>query len=277
MRHKDAQTKVRVGLLYGVASLLGRIAHADGRIDPREVQLSCLIIGEIAEAIGLNMNESEIKTLVESAFQSDEGVDIMLQLCREDENFRAAMIRYGWRIAAKDGHISPEEVRVLFSVAELMNASPVEIQTLSLPYYRLDSADEDERRRAAASTLGVSKDANANEIKAAYRTLAQKYHPDRHVTAPPELRELAAERFAAIHNAYETLMAKSTTPQLYGLVAEIGELSTVGTGDMVYCFLCSTKCRLPPVEHHSTARCPKCQALLLFEQKTAELLKSCRG
>lgn len=48
-------------------------------------------------------------------------------------------------------------------------------------------------------TLGVSKGADADEIKSAYRRLAKKYHPDLNKT--PE----AAEKFKEINEAYEVL------------------------------------------------------------------------
>jgi len=48
-------------------------------------------------------------------------------------------------------------------------------------------------------TLGVSKDAGADEIKSAYRRLAKKYHPD--LNKAPE----AAEKFKEINEAYEVL------------------------------------------------------------------------
>jgi len=47
--------------------------------------------------------------------------------------------------------------------------------------------------------LGVSKEANADEIKSAYRRLAKKYHPDLNKT--PE----AAEKFKETNEAYEVL------------------------------------------------------------------------
>ena len=48
-------------------------------------------------------------------------------------------------------------------------------------------------------TLGVTRNASASDIKKEYFKLAKKYHPD--VNKTPE----AAEKFAKINNAYETL------------------------------------------------------------------------
>ena len=48
--------------------------------------------------------------------------------------------------------------------------------------------------------LGVSKSANANEIKRAYRKIAMKYHPDRN----PDNKE-AEKKFKEAAEAYSVL------------------------------------------------------------------------
>ena len=48
--------------------------------------------------------------------------------------------------------------------------------------------------------LGVSRNANAEEIKKAYRSLALEYHPDRNPNDPT-----AEEKFKEISHAYEIL------------------------------------------------------------------------
>jgi molecular chaperone DnaJ len=52
--------------------------------------------------------------------------------------------------------------------------------------------------------LGIKEGASKDEIKAAYRALVKKYHPDRHQNNP--LGDLASEKMQEINEAYEFLM-----------------------------------------------------------------------
>lgn len=52
--------------------------------------------------------------------------------------------------------------------------------------------------------LGVSPSATDEEIKAAYRRLAKKYHPDHYTDNP--LSELAQEKMKEINEAYDTIV-----------------------------------------------------------------------
>jgi curved DNA-binding protein CbpA len=53
------------------------------------------------------------------------------------------------------------------------------------------------------TVLGVSRSASTAEIRAAYRALVARYHPDRHQDNP--LKDLASEKLAEINRAYAIL------------------------------------------------------------------------
>ncbi len=53
--------------------------------------------------------------------------------------------------------------------------------------------------------LGVSRSASKEEIRRAYRELANKYHPDKVAHLGEEFRKIAENRFKDIQAAYQTL------------------------------------------------------------------------
>ena len=59
--------------------------------------------------------------------------------------------------------------------------------------------------RQAWQILGVARDASAEEVHAAYRHLAQQYHPDKVAHLAPEFQELAERRMREINSAYEQM------------------------------------------------------------------------
>ena len=71
--------------------------------------------------------------------------------------------------------------------------------------------------------LGVSRNADADELKQAYRRLARKYHPD--VNKEPE----AEDRFKEISRAYEVLSDPDLRPR-YDQFGEAGVSSGAGAG-----------------------------------------------
>ncbi len=57
--------------------------------------------------------------------------------------------------------------------------------------------------------LGVSRSASESEIKAAYRNLAKKYHPDNYTDSP--LADVAEEKMKEVNEAYDYIMNSRKT------------------------------------------------------------------
>ena len=55
--------------------------------------------------------------------------------------------------------------------------------------------------------LGVSRDADEETIKKAYKELVKKYHPDRYINSP--MADMASEKMKEINMAYDMLTGKN--------------------------------------------------------------------
>lgn len=64
---------------------------------------------------------------------------------------------------------------------------------------------KESKDKSPYTILNVSPNASKDEITAAYRKMAQMYHPDKVAGLAPEFRELAEKRMKAINAAYEQL------------------------------------------------------------------------
>lgn len=77
--------------------------------------------------------------------------------------------------------------------------------------------------------LGVSRDADDETIKKAYRTLVKKYHPDRYVNTP--MADMASEKMKQINEAYDMITNKNSTAQnggSYGSYSSYGGYNPFG-------------------------------------------------
>jgi len=71
------------------------------------------------------------------------------------------------------------------------------------------------------ATLGVTRDANDDELKRAYRKLAVKWHPDKHASQSDVDKAAAAEKFKDVAEAYEVLTDKEKR-QIYDTYGKEG-------------------------------------------------------
>jgi hypothetical protein len=70
------------------------------------------------------------------------------------------------------------------------------------------NAEKPNMPRSPYEILGVEPSATQDEIKTAYRKLANQYHPDKVAHLGEALQKLADQRFKEIQDAYEQLVQK---------------------------------------------------------------------
>lgn len=115
---------------------------------------------------------------------------------------RLQLLDYLIIIAKIDGTVSLEEVYALKEVATYLGLSAQDVDSmLNMEASSNQQIGLDE----AYKILGISPNATNDEVKAAYRKMALKHHPDRVSSLGDDVREAAEKKFQEINNAKERI------------------------------------------------------------------------
>ena len=105
-------------------------------------------------------------------------------------------------IAQADGVVSTEEVTALREVTLHLGLSMEELeQMLNLRSGASSSSSLDD----AYKVLGISSNATNDEVKAAYRKMALKHHPDKVAALGEDVRKAAEKKFQEINDAKDRI------------------------------------------------------------------------
>lgn len=198
-------TGQRNSFLFSMLVMASYIMRADGRVMHSEMEFVRRFLrmnfGEAAvsegEQILLNLFEERkrMERTDPMAFKNtihDCGAQIAANLSYEE---RLQMLSFLAKIAQSDGNVCQAEIDALKEVALAMGLSLQEVESmLSL---KNDSLAD------AYKVLEVEPTATDEEVRAAYRRLALKHHPDRVATLGEDIRKAAEEKFQLINNAKE--------------------------------------------------------------------------
>lgn len=114
-----------------------------------------------------------------------------------DHPSRLQLLHFLFGIAKADGIVLESEVSSIQTIANYLGISHADFESIKAMFY--NSSDN------AYKILEISKQATVTEIKAAYRKMAKKYHPDKVVHLGKEHQKGAEEKFRQIQAAYEQL------------------------------------------------------------------------
>lgn len=141
-----------------------------------------------------------------------EAMHILSNLARQDVNVysvggqiasymnysqRLQLFHYLAGIANVDGDFSASEKSVLEAIASAIRLNSSDASSVIAMYYKDTTS--------AYAVLEISPSATDDEVKAAYRRMAMKNHPDKIASLGPDVQKAAEEKFRKIQEAYETI------------------------------------------------------------------------
>jgi DnaJ like chaperone protein len=100
-------------------------------------------------------------------------------------------------LSAADGHVHPDEVRVIQTIANYLNINARDYESIKAMFAKDEAANY--------KILEIEKTASDKDVKKAYRKMANKYHPDKVMHLGEEMQNLAEEKFKAVNDAYHQI------------------------------------------------------------------------
>ena len=114
-----------------------------------------------------------------------------------DHPSRLELIHVLFGLSAADGHVHPDEVRVIHTIANYLNINARDYESIKAMFAKDESAHY--------KILEIDKSASNDGVKKAYRKMANKYHPDKVAHLGDELQKLAEDKFKAVNDAYHQI------------------------------------------------------------------------
>ena len=175
--------------------LSSAVIKADGRTHPAELRT-------VREFIRTNFGEqaaSQAEQILQQLDSQQVNIYSVGGQIASNMNYsqRLQLFQYLVSIATADGDFSKSEKSVLEAIASSIRLTSTDAASILAMYYK--EAD------SAYTVLEISPSATNDEVKAAYRRMAMKYHPDRVSTLGPEVQKSAEEKFKQVQDAYATI------------------------------------------------------------------------
>ncbi len=110
---------------------------------------------------------------------------------------RLQLIHILYNISAADNRFEPAETKVIRSISDMLGISGTDYDSIRNMF--VPATD------AAYRILEVERTATDEELKAAYRKMALKYHPDKVSHLGEDFRKSAEEKFKAVNEAWDKI------------------------------------------------------------------------
>ena len=176
---------------FSLLVLASYIIRADGKVMHSEMNV-------VRSWLRVNFGEEAV----------EEGEDILLKLFEQQrrlgaEEYRSAVISSCHQL--RQNMLYEQRLQLLNFLAMIAQADGVVTPQEADVDAMLNLKDAGTSLDAAYKVLGVAPTATDDEVKAAYRQLALKNHPDRVATLGEDVRKAAEKKFQEINAAKETI------------------------------------------------------------------------
>ena len=191
---RDPYAGERNSFLFSMLVMASYIIRADGKIMHSEMEYVRQFLRRNFGEIAVSQGEEILLKLFDKNTIWECGTQIAYNLSYEE---RLQLLAFLAEIAKSDGNVCAAEINALKEVAMAMGMSDREVESmLNLKGSSLDDAYK---------VLEIEPTATDEEVRAAYRRMAVKHHPDKVASLGEDIRKAANEKFQKINEAKERI------------------------------------------------------------------------
>ena len=175
--------------------LVAAVMRADGKVVRTELDY---VKQYFVRAFGQESAREGIRMLGDLLKQKIPVRDVSLQIKQNlDYSSRLQLLHFLFGISSADGIVHPNEIKVIEQIASYLGLSQNDIN--SIKYMFVPKTD------SAYKILGIDRQASVEDLKKAYRKMANKYHPDKVSHLGEDFRKAAKEKFQKVNEAYSQI------------------------------------------------------------------------
>lgn len=207
-------------------AVLGHLAKAKGRVTEEDIHLARLLMNRMKlDNTAQQLAQQAFTRGKESDFPLRQALKEFRESCARRPDLLRFFVEVQMQAALQDGHLDPNEQRILFTLAEELGMSQRQFEQMlamlaAAQRFRSGFSQQGHYQQSyspsapslddAYKVLGVSANDEQSQVKRAYRKLMNEHHPDKLVSKglPPEMMEVAKEKAQQIQAAYDLICKK---------------------------------------------------------------------
>ncbi|MBQ7495480.1 MAG: TerB family tellurite resistance protein [Bacteroidaceae bacterium] len=203
----DTARGTRNGFLFSLLTLASYIIKADGKIMHSEMEA-------MRQFLRMNFGEMAVtqgEQIMRQLFERQKQVDAqqpgayhitIIDCCHQlrsvlNESQRLQLLSLLASLAKADGNVAPEEINALREITIELGLSEMELNSM----LNLGSTT----LKDAYAVLEIPETATDDEVRAAYKRMVVKHHPDRVASLGEDIRAAAEKKMREINEAKELI------------------------------------------------------------------------
>ena len=190
------QTQTRGGDFGAVILILfAAVMKADHELKKSELEF---VKQFLIQQFGVAHAQKRLK-LFQHILQQDVSIkEVCLQVKQfMDHASRLQLVHVLFGLSQADGHVHPEEVKVIYSISQYLGISRNDYEAILAMFYKDTTS--------AYKILKISPDVSDVEAKKAYRRMANKFHPDKVHHLGEDFQKMAEDKFKKVNEAYQQI------------------------------------------------------------------------